>query len=863
MIISLDLSGFHLSGDISGVNFSVFQDLVNLNLSHNSFTGRFPVGIFKLKNLRTLDISRNGFSGQFPDGVSGLERLVLFNAFSSSFSGALPAELSRIDSLVVVNLAGSYFSGRIPVEFGKFRRLEFIHLAGNLLNGSIPGELGQVQTLRHMEIGYNDFEGGLPWQIGNLSELHYLDVAGAGLSGSIPREICNLTKLESLFLFRNQISGMIPSEFSNMVSLSSLDLSDNQISGPIPDSIVELKNLRLLSLMCNEMSGNVPHGIAELPMLETLLIWNNSFTGSLPDSMGSNSKLEVVDVSSNGFNGSIPSKICDGGVLSKLIIFSNSFSGELPSSLSDCSSLIRLRVEDNSLLGSIALNFSSLRDISYIDLSRNNFTGGIPGDISQASKLVYFNVSSNPELGGYIPLDLWSLPLLRNFSASSCDLSGNLPSFASCESVSVIELSANALASTIPESILRCPSLERLNLSRNSLTGPIPEELASLPALSVLDISCNNLSGTIPDKFGNSSRLQLLNVSYNDLVGSIPQEKSFRLLGRSAFDGNPKLCGAPLRSCPRTVRDELLWILLLCATIIIFISLAVYGLFYLQRRRKGKPRMVWFSGLPHFTADDLVRSLCLTEATPTLSAQLHKVVLPTGLPVMAKQIDWEPRNAKIMMEYIGQMGYARHRNLTRLLGYCYNGHSCFLIYEYVAGGSLAEKIVVKRDWTTKCRLMVGIANGLKFLHHECYPSIPHGDLRINNIMFDENIEPKVAEFGVQFLVQLNRRSCSSKVASQHTGDLIDNIKDELDADISNFGHLILEILTNGRLNNVGKNSHDKTMEALVAEIHRENEVGSSKEDLKLVLEVAFRCMKNQPADRPAMEEACKILSRLK
>ncbi|GMH04481.1 hypothetical protein Nepgr_006320 [Nepenthes gracilis] len=871
IVTGLDLSKKHLSGEITGELLGVFLDLIDLNLSHNSFSGQLPVSIFNLVNLRTLDISRNSFSGHFPNGSFGLKSLVVLDAFSNSFSGQLPAELSQIESLRVLNLAGSYFSGQIPSEFGSFKSLEFVHLAGNFLNGSIPPELGKLKTLTHMEIGYNSYQGGIPWQLGNMSELQYLDIAGANLSGPIPIQLSNLTKLESLFLFRNQLNGPISSEFSKLVPLRDLDLSDNQIYGQIPESFAELKNLRLLSLMCNDMSGTIPQGIAELPMLETLLIWSNSFSGSLPDTLGSNTKLKLVDVSTNNLNGSIPNSICFGGVLSKLIIFSNNFSGELPSSLSNCFSLVRLRVEDNSISGNIPLKFSRLRNISYIDLSRNKFTGGIPDDISQAPTLEYFNVSHNPELGGNIPPNLWSLPLLKNFSASSCNILGNFPSFQSCESVSVIELNANNLSETIPESISDCQALEMINLSNNSLTGPIPEGLSTLPSLKVIDLSHNKLNGLIPAKFGNSSSLRLLNVSFNDLSGSIPQEKSFRLMGNSSFEGNPKLCGVPLQPCrePKEIRDEFTWALILCAVVVVFIALAVSGLFYFQKVRKDQWKMVSFSGLPQFTPNDVLKSLHLTEGEDTIpspSSPICKALLPTGLTVLVKIIEWEPHKMRIMMDFIAQMGNARHKNLIRLLGLCYNNHLAYLLYDLLPQGNLIEKLKVKRDWASKYRLVIGIARGLKFLHHDCYPAIPHGDVRSSNIVVDENMEPQLAELGFKFLVQVKKWSFLSELPGKQTGEMNAAIQEEIYGDIYKFGEVILEILSNGRMRSSGKSMQSKPKEVLFEEICSENEVGclkSLRKEMKLVLEVAFLCTRSKPSDRPSMEDALKILSGLK
>ncbi|KAJ6296211.1 hypothetical protein OIU78_024116 [Salix suchowensis] len=833
VVIALDLSMKNLGGELTGKQFGVFAELVDLNLSYNSFSGQLPVGIFNLTNLKSFDISRNNFSGQFPDGMSSLRNLVVLDAFSNSFSGPLPIEVSELEHLKVFNLAGSYFAGPIPSEYGSFKSLEFIHLAGNYLDGNIPPELGRLKTVTHMEIGYNSYEGGIPWQMGNMSELQYLDIAGANLSGPIPKQLSNLTKLESLFLFRNQLTGLVPWEFRQIVPLASLDLSDNHLSGPIPESFAELKNLKLLSLMYNEMNGTVPPGIGQLPSLETLLIWNNFFSGSLPQDLGKNLKLNWVDVSTNNFIGSIPPDICAGGLV-KLILFSNKFTGSLSPSISNCSSLVRLRIEDNSFSGEIPLKFSHLPDITYVDLSRNKFTGGIPTDISQASRLQYFNISNNPGLGGMIPAKTWSLPLLQNFSASACNISGNLPPFHSCKSVSVIELSVNKLSGSFPRDVSNCQALGKIDLADNKLTGHIPEDLASLPALSILDLSRDNFSGPIPAKFGASSSLVLLNVSFNDISGSIPSSNVFKLMGTSAYQGNPKLCGAPLGPCSASITifgskgtRKLTWILLLCAAVVVLIVASAFGIFYIRRGSKGRWKMVSFSGLPRFTASDVLRSFSSSEsveavppesnsvckAVPAESNSVCKAVLPTGI---------------------------------------------------TPNGNLAEKITLKRDWVAKYKLVIGIARGLCFLHHDCYPAIPHGDLKLSNILFDENMEPHLAEFGFKYLVEMTKGSSPATIFMGETGELSSSIKEELYMDIYRFGEITLQILTN--LANAGGTIHSKPKEVLLREIYSENQTGSTgstQEEIKMFLEVALLCLRSRPSDRPSMEDALKLLSGMK
>ncbi|XP_022938147.1 leucine-rich repeat receptor-like protein kinase TDR isoform X1 [Cucurbita moschata] len=864
IVIGINLSMKKLGGAISGEQFHVFKELVDLNLSHNYFSGKLPIGIFNLTNLRSLDISRNNFSGHFPVGISVLENLVVLDAFSNSFSGSLPVDLPELEHLKFLNLAGSYFNGSIPSEYGSFKSLEFIHLAGNFLTGNIPPELGKLKTVTHMEIGYNNYHGRLPWELGNMSSLQYLDIAGGYLSGSIPKELGNLTKLESLFLFRNQFSGFLPDELSQISSLVSLDLSDNHISGPIPESFSEFKNLKLLSLMYNEMSGSVPMGIAELPSLETLFIWNNQFSGPLPSNLGSNRRLKWVDVSTNKFVGDIPVDICLGGVLFKLILFSNKFSGGVSPSLSNCSSLVRLRLEDNSFSGDISLKFSRLPRISYVDLSRNKFSGGIPLDISKGFDLQYVNISHNPELGGVVPTEIWTLPLLQNFSASDCGIRGSLPKFHLCKSISTIELSDNNLSGDVPESVVSCQALVRMDLSFNNLSGRIPEELARLPSISIIDLSHNGFNGSIPDKFRDSLSLVLLNVSSNDISGSIPENDVFRLMGRSAFAGNPKLCGAPLRPCSGSLAmlgskgtGKLILVLILCAGLAIITTISIAWIFIFRRRSKGKWKMVSFSGLPPFTANDILRSFDATESKEAilpLSASIFKAVLPTGITVSIKKIDWEAKRMRTMSDFITRLGSTRHENLVRLLGFCYNKQMVYLLYDYFPNGNLAEKIAITREWSTKLNLVIAIARGLHFLHHDCYPAIPHGDLRSSNVIFDENMEPHLAEFGLRFLQQINE------------GEFNSATEEELWMDVRSFGEIVLEILSNGRLTTAGSSTQNKASDLLLREIYKENGIScadSSQEEIRQVLGVALQCSRSRPSNRPSMEDVLKLLSDIK
>lgn len=91
----------------------------------------------------------------------------------------------------------------------------------------------------------------------------------------------------------------------------------------------------------------------------------------------------------------------------------------------------------------------------------------------------------------------------------------------------------------------------------------------------------------------------------------------------------------------------------------------------------------------------------------------------------------------------------------------------------------------------------------------------------------------------------------------------DVIRAEQQKDIYNFGQLIFEILTNGKLMNAGRLIQNKPKNVLLREIYTENEVSSSdfeEGEVKSVVEVALLCIRSNQSDRPCMEDALRFLS---
>uniref|UniRef100_A0A7N2N8A8 Protein kinase domain-containing protein n=2 Tax=Quercus lobata TaxID=97700 RepID=A0A7N2N8A8_QUELO len=52
------------------------------------------------------------------------------------------------------------------------------------------------------------------------------------------------------------------------------------------------------------------------------------------------------------------------------------------------------------------------------------------------------------------------------------------------------------------------------------------------------------------------------------------------------------------------------------------------------------------------------------------------------------------------------------------------------------------------NWNQRIQIAVDIAQGLEYLHNGCKPTIVHRDLKTTNILLNENMEGKIADFGL-------------------------------------------------------------------------------------------------------------------
>ncbi|XP_010450675.1 PREDICTED: cysteine-rich receptor-like protein kinase 42 [Camelina sativa] len=223
----------------------------------------------------------------------------------------------------------------------------------------------------------------------------------------------------------------------------------------------------------------------------------------------------------------------------------------------------------------------------------------------------------------------------------------------------------------------------------------------------------------------------------------------------------------------------------------------------------------------------------------------------------------------------------QHKNLVKLLGCSIEGPESLLVYEYVPNKSLDHFLFDEckskvLNWSQRLNIILGTAEGLAYLHGGSPVRIIHRDIKTSNVLLDEQLNPKIADFGLARCFGPDKTHLSTGIAGT-LGYMAPEyvVRGQLTekADVYSFGVLVLEISC-GKRNNafVPVTGHllqrvwnlytlNRLVEALDSCLKDEvrQEQGREAEACK-VLRVGLLCTQASPSLRPSMEEVIRMLT---
>ncbi|CAI0540066.1 unnamed protein product [Linum tenue] len=330
--------------------------------------------------------------------------------------------------------------------------------------------------------------------------------------------------------------------------------------------------------------------------------------------------------------------------------------------------------------------------------------------------------------------------------------------------------------------------------------------------------------------------------------------------------GNPKLC----TQSPCKKKKSSIFVPVIATIVPLFVTTLAFLILWKYKRstkgkRIGKSHGALGSGMKlesrEFTYQEIIR---ITDNFRTIIGKGGFGVVYHGhlddgtrTEVAIKLLSPSATHGSIQFQTEAQLlTRIHHKNLASFVGYCNDGTNVAILYEYMAGGDLEKYI-----------------SGLEYLHIGCKPPIVHRDVKTSNILLNDKMQAKIADFGLSKLFPVESQSYLSTRVVGTVGYLdpeyyTSNRLTEK-SDVYSFGIVLLQLITGRPAIIIGHNENTHIgnwARPLIAKGDLRNLVDprllgnfDTNSAWKL-LEVSISCIRSISIQRPMMNH---VVSELK
>ncbi|KAL1192393.1 LEAF RUST 10 DISEASE-RESISTANCE LOCUS RECEPTOR-LIKE PROTEIN KINASE-like 2.8 [Cardamine amara subsp. amara] len=261
---------------------------------------------------------------------------------------------------------------------------------------------------------------------------------------------------------------------------------------------------------------------------------------------------------------------------------------------------------------------------------------------------------------------------------------------------------------------------------------------------------------------------------------------------------------------------------------------------------------------------------------------VYRGTLCDGRSVAVKILKDSKGNGEDFINEVASMSKTSHVNIVSLLGFCSEGSKGAIIYEYLENGSLdqfiSSKTSMNMDWMTLYGVALGVARGVEYLHYGCKTRIVHFDIKPQNVLLDDNLCPKVSDFGLAKLCEkresimslLETRGTIGYIAPEVFSRIYGRISHK--SDVYSYGILVLEMIGARNKERMDESASSNTSSVYFPEwIYKDigegynkrlvkNGISTEEEKIerKMTL-VGLWCIQSSPSNRPPMNRVVEMM----